>query len=63
MNKEEAKEWVQDCCTNGTGIERNKYRENHGIGKIAEDYWNDPVFTLGIEYGLLIAISRIFEGE
>ena len=37
------------------GVDRNKYPEGRK-GSIAKKHWNDPVFTLGMEYGYILAL-------
>jgi len=39
---------------------RKAYLEKFGAGRIAECYWNDGIFGLGFEYGVLSAIKFIF---
>ena len=39
------------------GVDREKYPKNR-IGSIAKKYWNDPVFTLGMEYGYILALME-----
>lgn len=62
MTKVEANEWAQEVCNHGTGIDRHLYRRYNTIGLEADKYWDDPTFTLGIEYGILIAVQKIYEG-
>jgi hypothetical protein len=62
MTQDEALNWATKICTkNGTYEERMKYLEKFGVGEFAEKYWNDPVFTYGIEYGILIAVAKIYD--
>jgi len=60
MKKEEAERWAATMCYDGTYLARTEYREKNQIGRMAEGVWNDPLFTYGIEYGILIAIKKIF---
>jgi len=60
LTKEEAIEWATEMCVHGTYNERKEYREKFGIGACAEDVWDDPLFTYGMEYGILIAVKKIF---
>ena len=60
LSKDEAQHWPVDMYTNGTYNDRNLYKERFGVGRMAESCWDDPLFTYGIEYGILIAVSKIF---
>ena len=44
----------------GTAPERQAYREQFGAGGVAEMIWHDPSFTLGGEYGIRIALAKVF---
>jgi len=61
LTKPEADDWVFEIILNGTGIEKERYKKKWGIGSIAERLWDQPGFTLGVEYGILIAMDKIFE--
>jgi len=60
MTEEEADRWLQNIIENGTGYARKHYQDFNEIGEVAERLWNDPTFTLGLEYGILIAIDQIY---
>ena len=60
LNKEEVEEWAVEMCKGGTYNERKEYLIKFGAGQIAKDMWHDPLFTYGIEYGILIAVKKIF---
>jgi hypothetical protein len=60
MNKEEAEEWAKDVCELGTYPYREAYKNKFEVGSIANYYWNEPLFTLGMEYGIKIAVAKIF---
>ena len=60
MTRDRAKEWANEMCENGTREARMKFYNKFGPGKIAENLWNDAIFTYGIEYGILIAVAFIF---
>ena len=62
MTKEEAIEWYKSI-PKGTYKERKEYLDKFGAGEIAKNMWNDNTFTYGIEYGILIAIAKIFDLE
>lgn len=59
MTKEQAIEWYKQIQS-GQGVNRSKYLKEFDIGRVAERLWNDGIFTLGVEYGALIAIVTIF---
>jgi len=61
LTKEEAKKWAQSMCKDGTGKVRKAYLEQFGVGRIAKEFWNDEKFCLGLEYGILIAVAKIYE--
>ena len=58
--KQQAQEWARDMCENGTGEARAQYLEKFGAGTAAKRIWDDAVFTLGIEYGILITVAFIY---
>jgi hypothetical protein len=60
MNQEESKEWAEYVAEAGTYYDRQEYINKFGVGVIARQLWNDPIFTLGIEYGIKIAVAKIF---
>lgn len=61
MTKEEAIKWYKQIPEYGTYEERSEYKEKFGAGTVAKRLWNQGEFTLGLEYGILIAIARIFD--
>lgn len=62
MTREEAIAWYRSIPKNGSGHERKSFRDQgFGMGSIAQSYWDEPRFTLGIEYGMMIAIARVFD--
>lgn len=44
----------------GDGVDRDTYLAEFGAGEVAESCWNKGMFTLGIEYGYLIALAEVF---
>lgn len=56
----EIEEWANDMITNGTGKIRQVYLAKFDAGTVAKKIWNDPGFTLGIEYGIKITVAKIF---
>ncbi len=59
MTKADAIEKAREI-QGGAGVDRDKYLKLFGAGEIAVDRWNKPDFTLGIEYGYLIALAETF---
>lgn len=43
-----------------SGINREKFPKNM-IGKIALDNWDNGLFSLGMEYGYILALLDIFK--
>jgi len=60
MTKDEATKWAEKICQEGTGSIRQEYLERFDVGEAAKKVWDDSVFTYGIEYGILMAIAKIF---
>lgn len=60
MPRDEALAWYRRV-PEGTAPARHAYREQFGAGRIAEMVWNDSSFTLGVEYGIRIALAKAFE--
>lgn len=46
----------------GHGVNRDKFPEK-SKGELAKKLWNDDVFTLGLEYGILYALNELFTLE
>ena len=63
MNKKEAEQWCLDIINDGTCEDRTEYKKHNEIGSMAERMWGDAKFTYGMEYGILIAVWKIFGGE
>lgn len=62
MTKQQAIEWYREIqAGNFDASERWGYREKFEVGEVAKYVWNDPAFAYGIEYGVLIAIVKIFD--
>lgn len=59
MTKAEAIEWFKEI-TSGAGVDRDEVLEVLQRGSTAIAVWNDGTFTLGIEYGVLIALIKVF---
>ena len=43
----------------GAGVDKSDFPEELK-GEIAKDWWHNPEFSLGIEYGVLIALYEFF---
>lgn len=60
MTKDEAIRWYREIQS-GAGVDREAPLAVVRRGSIARQYWDDPTFSLGVEYGVLIALARAFE--
>jgi hypothetical protein len=60
LTKKQAQEWATDMYTNGTYDVMKEYLIKFGAGQLAKDCWHDTIFTYGVEYGILIAVKKIF---
>ncbi len=59
MNKDQAIKWYREI-TSGAGVDRFAPLVVIDRGDVALGLWNDGAFTLGIEYGVLIALVKAF---
>ncbi len=57
-DKKEAIRWFKNIV-GGSGVDRTKF-PNNMKGRIARKNWNEPLFSLGVEYGFLIALREIY---
>ena len=46
--------------TNGSGVDRDQFTDKVRRGQIAIEFWNDPRFSLGFEYGFVCALVDVF---
>ena len=60
LTKKEAEKWAGSMIKDGTYEIQKKYIQKFGAGQIAKDLWFNTIFTYGIEYGILIAVKKIF---
>ena len=60
MTREQALQLFNDI-PNGSYPYRNWYASKFPVGEVARACWNDPMFTYGIEYGMLIALAQAFD--
>jgi len=60
LNKDEAITLFMNTPL-GTYQHRDEFRNKFGVGIIAEKHWNDGVFALGIEYGMMMTLAMIFD--
>ena len=60
LTRDEALAWFKRVL-DGTADEREAYRKLFGAGTVAEYLWNDPSFTLGVEYGIHMALVMAFD--
>ena len=58
MTREEAVRWFKEIRA-GSGVYRADFPDAMK-GTLAKQHWDDPVFSLGVEYGVLIALKKIF---
>lgn len=62
MSRQQAITWFKRIQRGGgTYSERMKYLEQFGAGEVAKALWHSGEFTLGMEYGILIALAAIFD--
>ena len=57
---EAAKVWAEQVIYDGFHHDRVAYREKYEIGEYAKDKWEDTDFRLGMEYGVLMALDKIY---
>ena len=60
MTREQVLE-LYNSVPDGSYPYRNWYAKKFPIGTAAKSYWNDSMFTYGIEYGMLIALAKAFD--
>jgi|GEM_PF-2249013 len=62
MKPEQAITWFEQIQSGiGTYPERTAFLEKFGAGSSAKAIWNEGEFTLGIEYGILIALAKAYD--
>lgn len=59
MNKEEAIKWFKEIGNGVVGVDRTLFPDELK-GRLAKNVWDDSIFTYGIEYGVLIALCKVF---
>jgi hypothetical protein len=60
MTKQEAIAKINEVQS-GSGVDRDAYLAVFAHSELSRRYWNDGDFTLGIEYGYLIALIEVFQ--
>lgn len=60
MTRQEAIQWCKDIQS-GKGIDKDEMLKIKNPGMIAAWCWNDNAFTLGMEYGVLFVLIKIFD--
>ena len=60
MTRDQAIKWFKKV-PDGVGPERNEHLKQFDAGEYAKDVWNNGNFILGTEYGIKIAIAKIFD--
>ena len=58
MGRQQAIKWMKDIQS-GSGVDRRSFPDSMK-GSIVKEKWHDSIFIIGIEYGVLIAIMKIF---
>ena len=59
--KQEAIQWIKEI-QNGDGLDRSEASAKMPFkGAMAERYWNDGLFTYGMEYGVMFALMKVFD--
>lgn len=58
MTRAEAIKWFKDIQS-GQGVDRSDFPDDMK-GNVAKQVWDDSDFTYGIEYGVLIALRKMF---
>lgn len=61
FNREQAIKKIKEI-RNGSGLNREQFPDE-AKGSIAKDFWNSCEFTLGAEYGYIIALMEAFDIE
>lgn len=59
MNKKEAISWIKEIQIGN--FERNELVDEIPRGEIAISYWDDSTFSYGMEYGVIMALIKIFK--
>lgn len=59
MTRQEAARWWLEI-REGQGVDRGKYRDAIALGGVVKFCGNDGRFTLGVEYGVLMALAEAF---
>ena len=58
MDREQAIKEIKEI-TGGAGVDRDRY-PNGMRGRFAQSLWDDGAFTLGIEYGYVLALMDAY---
>lgn len=58
MNKDQAIKWIKEI-QNGN-FDRNEIVSKIPRGSIAVSNWDEPLFTHGLEYGVIIGLMKVF---
>ena len=59
MTRDEAVRWWREI-RDGGGVDQEKYRDAVPPGNVAAYLWGEGAFTLGVEYGVLMALHEVF---
>lgn len=62
MGRQQAIAWFKRIQRGGgTYSERMGFLERFGAGEVAWALWHSGEFTLGMEYGILLALAAVFD--
>ena len=62
MNKLEAIKLFKNIQNGrGTGDLRDIFLNEFNAGSMAKEFWDDGIFSLGVEYGILISLQQVFK--
>lgn len=62
MSRQRAITWFKRIQRGGgTYSERMKFLKQFGAGEVARALWHSSEFTLGMEYGILLALAVVFD--
>lgn len=59
MTRVEAIQWFKEI-QNGEGVDITDFPDRLK-GSMAKQFWHDSMFSYGLEYGVLLALIKIFD--
>lgn len=60
MTRAEAIAWYKEITT-GAGLDPSDTLHAIRRGRIDPNLWNDGMFTLGLQYGTMMALIKVFD--